>query len=69
MDLFDKYMMRASGEKKHQPASNTEMRVLATLDRLMELDWFSDNFHGMTEQEKRELLEKMHDADTRATNR
>ena len=52
MDLFDKYMMRSSGEKKHQPQGANERRVIAAVDTLQQFDWFKTAFSSMTQEEK-----------------
>ena len=69
MDLYSKYMLRASGEKKHQPCDATEHRVIAAVDTLKQFDWFKTTFSAMTDDEKRSLFAKLQDTDLRVTNR
>lgn len=57
MDLFNKYFMRSTGEKKFQPVTQAEKVAFAAFDIAKEKGWIK----GLTEPELVELMNELHE--------
>ena len=66
MDIYNKWKMRASGERKHQASTQTEAATLSAFDALLKEKSISDAFFGMPEAERVSLMEQVHAAIQRA---
>lgn len=58
MDLYNRYMLRASGERQFQPLSNAEKATYSVLDLLNSR---GIGIHGDTELARSQFVSDLHD--------
>ena len=68
IDSYNRWMLRASGEKKYTAQSEAEERVRATIAELQNYEWFKTAFNNMTDEQRSKFFHTLEQADHRATN-
>ncbi len=61
MDIYNRYLMRPSGERKHQAQTAPESATFAVMDLLRSEEKLPAGWDQMGETERNKLMEKMCD--------
>jgi len=59
MNLYNRYLMRPSGERKHQAKDSSERITSAVTDFLQSKKCLVHLFHGLDEEEINKTMEEM----------